>query len=174
MAHVAIVGQTESGKTHLARIIAQEFKAQGISVLVLDSAFNEWEAADFHTDDMSDFIRVAAGSRKCALFIDEAGEEVGQYQKVGNIIATKMRHLGHSAHFIAQRSKMLNATVRSQCSRIAVFNMWRDDAKDLAAEFNAPEILEAPNFARGQYAFVSRFGETITGNVFDHPKFRKG
>lgn len=167
MAHTIIIGQTESGKTMLARSLALEYKKAGYNVLVLDSAFNEWEAADYHTDDITDFINVAAASRQCALFIDEAGEEVGTYQRAGNVIATKMRHLGHAAHFIAQRTKAVNATVRQQCSRIALFNVWRDDAKEMAQEFNKPELAKAADLAQFEYFYTSRFGEVIRGNIRD-------
>jgi len=165
MAHTIIIGQTESGKTMLARRLALDYKAKGYKVLVLDSAFNTWEGADYHTDDINDFISVCAKSRQCALFIDEAGEEVGTYQKAGNVIATKMRHLGHSAHFIAQRTKSINATVRQQCSRIAMFNVWRDDALEMAKEFNKKELADAHNLPQFEYYFSSRFGDVTHGDI---------
>jgi len=157
MSHCLIVGMTESGKTSLAKQLSARYKSQGIGVLVLDPMHDPGWTADYQTDDQHEFMDVFFNSRSCMAFIDEAGESVGQYDKLMTKTATKSRHWGHSVTYISQRGTMINRTVRDQCRHLFLFASALEDCKVYAREFNKPELVEAANFAPGEFFKVGRF-----------------
>lgn len=165
MAHTLLLGQTESGKTTLARLLAVKYRAAGIPVLVLDAAHNKWDA-DYQTADASEFMEVTIKSRGSAIFIDEAGRAVSWLNRDMADVASMYRHLGHFAHFIAQRPTMVAPTVRYNCTRMVLFSVSRSDAVDLGKEWTCPEIMDAPTFKQGEHLIVSRFSDPIRGNLF--------
>ena len=166
MAHSLILGMTESGKTTLAKNLAAHYRANGIGVLVLDPMGDpEWQA-DFQTSDPEEFLEVFWSSRKCAAFIDEAGESVGQYDKVMGRTATKGRHWGHSCHYLSQRGAQIARTVRDQCGHIFLFTTALDDSKIHANEWNKPEMRGANTLAQGEYFHATRFGTLERGKLF--------
>ncbi|OGC95036.1 MAG: hypothetical protein A2W25_01395 [candidate division Zixibacteria bacterium RBG_16_53_22] len=165
MAHTLILGQTESGKTTFARILAEKYRARGIPVLVLDAAHNAWPA-DYQTADAGEFMQTTIRSRGAAVFIDEAGRAVSWLNKDMADVASMYRHLGHFAHFIAQRPTMVAPTVRHNCSRMVLFSVSRADAADLGKEWTCDEIAAAPQFKQGEHLIISRFGAPVRGNLF--------
>lgn len=166
MAHSLILGMTESGKTTLAKRLAANYKARGIGVLVLDPMGDpEWNA-DFQTNDVEEFLSVFWDSRKCAVFIDEAGEAVGQFDKVMHRTATKGRHWGHSCHYLSQRGAQIARTVRDQCSHLFLFTTALDDSKIHANEWNKPELRGANALQQGHYFHATRFGNLDRGQLF--------
>lgn len=166
MSHSIIIGQTESGKTTLAKLLAAQYKAAGVGVIVFDAAHNDWQC-DYQTANPVEFMETAIHSRSCALFVDEAGKAVAWHNKGLVDVAAMFRHFGHFGHFIAQRPAMIAPSVRYNCKRMILFNVSAHDAKELNKEFSRPEILEAPNLKQGEYMIISRFDEPIRGNVFD-------
>jgi len=166
MAHSLILGMTESGKTSLAKQLAAQYKARGIGVLVLDPMHDPGWNADFQTDNQSEFMEVFFNSRRCMVFIDEAGESVGQYDKLMTRTATKGRHWGHCVHYISQRGAMINKTVRDQCRHLFLFASSMDDCKIYAREFNKPELIEATTFGPGEFFQAGRFVETKRNRLF--------
>lgn len=165
MAHSLILGQTESGKTTFARKLAAHYKKAGRRVLVLDAAHNDWPA-DFQTANASEFLDVLLAERGAAVFIDEAGRAVSWLNRDMADVASMYRHLGHFAHFIAQRPTMVAPTVRHNCSRLILFSVSRADAAELAREWNAPEIEKAPELKAGEHYIISRFGPVKRGALF--------
>lgn len=159
MAHVLILGMTESGKSTLAAQLTRHYKTQGRGVLVLDPLRDPRWISDYQTTDPNEFLEVVKESRSCMVFIDESGESVGQYDTEMHWLATRGRHYGHSCHFVSQRGAQIAKTVRDQCSHLFLFCCSMDDAKLLANEFNKPEIREANTLGKGEYFHVSRFGE---------------
>lgn len=157
MSHSLILGMTESGKTSLAKQLAAYYKSKGIGILVLDPMHDPGWNADYQTDDQNEFLEVFFNSRRCMVFIDEAGESVGQYDKIMTRTATKGRHWGHSVHYISQRGTMVNRTVRDQCRHLFLFATALDDCKLYAREFNKPELLQAANFGPGEFFKTGRF-----------------
>ncbi len=166
MAHSLILGMTESGKTSLAKQLAASYKARGIGVIVLDPMHDPGWNADFQTDNQSEFMEVFFNSRRCMVFIDEAGESVGQYDKLMTKTATKGRHWGHCVHYISQRGAMINKTVRDQCRHLFLFASSLDDSKIYAREFNKPELTEATTFGPGEFFQAGRFVPTERHKLF--------
>lgn len=149
--HVLILGITESGKTTLAFKLARDYKNRGIRVFVLDpDKRKEWNA-DFITDDAEYFVEACKVNQSCALFIDEGGVTIGRYAGSTQWLATNARKWGHKAHFISQRAQQIDPNVRNNCSSICLFKQSLDDAKILAREFAAPELVNAVSLKTGQY-----------------------
>ncbi len=166
MAHSLIIGMTESGKTTLAKRLAKRYRTHEQKVLVLDSLNDpEWEA-DFQTTDIDEFLAVFWSSRRCAVFIDEAGDAVGKFNTVMQRTATRGRHWGHSVHFITQRSVQLSPTVRDQCGHIFLLTTSLKDSKVHADEWNQPQLATAHTLRRGEYFHCTRFGVLERGSLF--------
>lgn len=166
MAHVLIMGQTESGKTTLAKKLAHHYKQQGIAVIVLDPiADPEWPA-DFRTSDPDEFLDFYWQARGCAAFIDEAGETVGRFDTAMQKTATRGRHWGHRNHYISQRGTMINRTVRDQCSTVFLFSTALEDCKIHARDWNKPGLIEAAKLAQGEYLACGRFTDLKRGRIF--------
>lgn len=166
MAHSLILGMTESGKTTLAKRLADMYKARGISVIVLDPLGDPGWNADYKTSDVDEFLQTFWASRGCAVFIDEAGEAVGQFDKVMHRTATKGRHWGHSCHYLSQRGTQIARTVRDQCSHLFLFTTALDDSKTHANEWNKQELRNANTLPQGHYFHATRFGQLESGKLW--------
>lgn len=150
---------TESGKTSLAKQLAAKYKASGVGVIVLDPLSDPGWNADFQTGDRDLFLNAVKKSRSCAVFVDESGEMIGQYNAEMRWLATRARHYGHNSHFLAQRGAQLSPTVRDMCSHLFLFNVSRVDAELLAREWNREELLQANSLRKLEYFHCSRFGD---------------
>jgi hypothetical protein len=160
---------TESGKTTLAKRLCARYKYNGVPVVVLDSLNDpEWQA-DFQTTDPDEFLRVFWGSRRCACFIDEAGDAVGRFNTVMQRTATRGRHWGHSVHYISQRGVQLSPTVRDQCGHLFLLTTSVADGKVHANEWNQPTLLTCNTLLRGNYFHCTRFGQLERGSLFGAP-----
>jgi len=146
--------------------MAMRAKTNGRGVLVLDPLHDQWPA-DFQTEDPELFLKTFWQSRSCDVFIDEAGDTVGHYEKPMIQTATKGRHWGHNVYYITQRAASLSPTVRGQCRYIFLFALARQDCEVYAREFNKPELIEASRLPQGACFFAARFkGEVKRFNVF--------
>lgn len=169
MSHCLIFGMTESGKTTLAKRLAARYKYNEVPVIVLDSLNDpEWNA-DFQTTDPDEFLRVFWSSRRCACFIDEAGDAVGRYNTVMQRTATRGRHWGHSVHYISQRGVQIAPTVRDQCGHIFLLTTSVADGKVHANEWNQPDLLKCNTLGKGNYFHCTRFGQLERGSLFGVP-----
>jgi hypothetical protein len=166
MAHSLFLGMTESGKTSLAKQIAAKYAKAGIRVLVFDPLGDPNWVADFQTHNFETFMKEYWASRKCAVFIDEAGEAAQDYDKELIRTATKGRHWGHANHYISQRGAMIPKSLRDQCGNLFIFAQSLDDAKIYAREYNAPEITEVSTFKAGEYFHTTRFTSAKRGKLF--------
>lgn len=165
MGHTLIVGITESGKTTLAKLLCDNARKSGIGTLVLDPMHDTWNA-EFQTDDEREFLEVFWQSRNCDVYIDEAGDMIGQYDKTMIQTATKGRHWGHNVHFLTQRGAMISPTVREMCRTLILFVSSRAACKVLAEEYNEPRILEASGFEVGEYFVKPRHGDLEHRHLF--------
>ncbi len=166
MAHALILGMTESGKTTLAKKLAENYMRAGVGVLVLDPLNDPAWVCNFRTADEDEFLASFWASKRCAVFIDEAGDCAGQHDKAMQKTATKGRHWGHRVHYISQRGTLINRTVRDQCSHLFLFATALQDVKTHSAEWNRPQLLDAANFQQGDYFHTGRFGGLTQSNIF--------
>lgn len=166
MAHTLIVGTTECGKGLLAKDIVKRYAAAGYVVLVLDPTLSVWPGSYFVTDDPEFFLEEAKKWRECLLVLDEAGESVGRFAGEMKFVATRFRHLKHSAIFIVQKPGLLDSAVRDNCRYLALFNVSAYDSKKLADDFPAGGLRRAATLPQFHYLWASRFGgEATLGRV---------
>lgn len=167
MPHTLILGMTESGKTTLAKSLAQKYKSSGVKVLVLDPLSDPGWGADFQTRDAEEFLKVFWASQSCAAFIDEGGTVAGTYDKPMIETATMGRHWGHNVHYMTQRGASIARTIREQCGVLIVFETALETCRDYAKEWNRPEVIKAGDFVPGQFLIARRAQKQVRfGNVF--------
>ncbi|RRJ97873.1 hypothetical protein Ga0100231_005315 [Opitutaceae bacterium TAV4] len=114
--HEAILGQTGSGKSHLAKHKASHLKASGIGVLVLHMDIEPWPLAchSWQTDDPAEFLRMFWAARNCACFMELADAEVDKYDLGFHRCFTKGRHFGHRCFFVSQRAAQVHPAIREK------------------------------------------------------------
>ena len=149
--HTLICGVTMSGKTTLARHIAQSLDKKDQAVVVYDplgtptenTGWGEKARIFASKDDFLEFLS-STECGKCHIFIDEAADIFSQSDSENFWLATRGRHYGYQLYLIAQRPKMIAPTVRTQCGLCYMFRLSKDDAKEICADFghNYPEVLE--------------------------------
>lgn len=168
MAHVLIAGRSLSGKTTLARHLAQGYRNKGIKNIVLDPLGDpKWaEVADYVTTNPVEFRSVVSQSQSCCIFVDESGEVIGRYNSEFFFLATRARHAGHRSHFITQRPAQLSPTIRDQCSKMYLFGCGFNDSKVLADEWGKMELKEAHSLDQGEFFDVPRFGTVERKRIF--------
>lgn len=172
MPHCLIIGITDQGKTTLAKKFASEYRDAGVACIILDPMndpgwrVNANESNCIHTTDPDVFLNVVWRSRKCAVFIDEAGEAVGRYDTVMHRTATKGRHWGHNMHYITQGGTQIAPIVRNQCTQLFIFATAKSAAKEHADEWNAPRLVEASTLQKGEYFHANRNGYCEKYRVF--------
>ena len=162
MPHTLVSGTTESGKTTICLRLANKYHSKKIGVIVLDPMGDPRWTANLVTDDKELFLQTVWGSQRCAVFIDESGDTIGQYDNEMRKVLTKGRHWGHNVHVTVQRAKMVNPSVRNMCNRLIMFTTAFEDAKELGKDFNRPELAEiGPQLPQGHYVYCDRF------NIFE-------
>lgn len=146
------------GKTTLAKSLAASFLASGVHVLVCDPLCDEWPAT-WQTTNVQHLIDAAKKSRRCALFVDEAGVTVRRGRDAPDVewLFTTARHWGHSTHVLAQTGIQLTPTMRAQCSRLYLFGSTQSAADLWASEFNEPGLAAASTLPRFECLFKERF-----------------
>ena len=166
MSHSLILGQTESGKTALAKQLAAQYSRAGINVIVLDPINDPSWNADFQTTDPEQFFEVYWKNQQCAAFFDESGELCKEYPAEMKKTATRGRHWGHSNLYIAQRAVLIPPTIRDQCNRMFLFASSLEDCKIHSAEWNQPALKEeGPKLAQLEYFSVQRMKPLKRGKV---------
>jgi hypothetical protein len=169
VAHSLILGTTESGKTELATRLVAGYRKRGISSLVLDPIGDaRWTRAGavFQTREPEHFLEVVRRSTSCAVFVDEAGEAVGQFDRERWWLATRARHLGHASHFLAQRASMVSPNIRGQCRHLFLFLVPLPDAKELASDWCKPELIQGASLGQGDYLHANRFAPVTRLNLW--------
>ena len=160
--HAGIFGQTESGKSFLGQQMALGFKKRGIPRLVCDPFMcPNWDAT-FITPDIMELVKIAKDARGCAIFVDEAGQTIGNNPpKEVEWLTTGSRHWGHVIRLLGQRGKqMVSKTMRDQLSEIYLFNVNVEDAEDWAKCFNEP-ILANAHELKPHWFFYKRRHEPV-------------
>jgi hypothetical protein len=159
---------TESGKTTLAKKMSRHYRDRKIKILVLDPLLDPDWCADYITDNPYEFLSVYfnPNTLRCAVFIDEAGENVGNYDYTMIKTATRGRHWGHSNHYCSQRGTQIARTVRDQCSNLFLFATALEDCKIHAREWNNEKLLSGAKLQQGEFFHTTRFGEITRGNSY--------
>ena len=148
MAHTLIVGTTASGKSVLARALAEKRLALGGAVIVFDPVWNPkeknaWGKGAVIYREPQPFIDAVWKSSNCLVIADEAGEHIRSNNSPFVALATRGRHNGHDVIFIAQRIKMLLPTVRDNVDLLFLFATRSEDAQYLAGDWNDEDLWNA-------------------------------
>ncbi len=141
--HTLILGQTTTGKTTLAKIIAEQSDKSGRGPLVLDPLMSDWGKGAIVSHSSDELLESAKKTTNRVIVVDEALLALDKFDTGLNWLATTSRHLGHSAIFIGHRYKDVAPGLRSQVSQFFIFRSERDDAKELDNKFDAPILLTA-------------------------------
>lgn len=165
MAHTCIIGMTESGKTSLARALAQAFRRRRVCTIALDPIGDPSWPVDQLYHEPEPFEKAVRQSRSAMIFVDESGAVIDRHDDRLWWLATRSRHWGHSVFFLAQRAVQVPKTVRDQCSTLYLFAVSQSDADALAEEWACPQLHDAPNLPRGNFILVGRFAEPVDGRV---------
>lgn len=156
--HSLIIGQTESGKSCLAKLLARQLHDSGKTVAVLDPLCDPGWKAKFQTDDIEEMREFLEKNRSVYLFVDECGEWFNEGNDTTHAwLATRSRHYGHSVFFISQRAVQIPTTMRGQASRLYLFTSSAYDGKIHAEEWNKPELLTCNSLPQFHFYRVSRF-----------------
>lgn len=141
--HTLIVGITGSGKSTIAKRMAEKAKRKGKGVLVFDPYLDEYDA-HLITSDLEEFEKYVKANKNCLCIVDEAGE-VLERGKRDNWLGTQTRHNGHDLVFICQVATMLSRPVRTSCSQVYAFRQGALSARTMAEEFACPELENCKN-----------------------------
>lgn len=164
MPHSLVIGITQSGKSTLAKLMAERWLRAGHEVGVLDPLGDEWPAS-WATTDAEYFLHLAKRRTRCFLIVDESGVSVGLHNGPMQWLTTTGRHLGHACYFLAQRAVQLPLTLRENCVNLFAFALGPKDARLLAETWNKPELEENSSLGMGEFKWVRRFAETRCGAI---------
>lgn len=140
--------------------MAHKANRQGRGILVLDPMYDPgWPRGEncFVTASKEQFLAAVWRSKSCEVFVDEAGDAIGQYDLLMRKLATRGRHWGHNCYFMTQDAKSVAPVLRAQCRYLFLFQMHKERAKDLAIGWNEDRLIEAGDLPLGQ-CFVKRKG----------------
>lgn len=152
--HCYIVGITNSGKSHLAKHMARQYKAKGYGIIVLDPQLSrEWqEIGDFVSPNRDEFLETFWKSKNCKVFVDECQDVMDNHDKEMHAIVKRGRHNGHQVFLISQRPSSIARNARTQCAQVISFKQNRDEALILAREFGNDDLRNVCRL--GEYEFL--------------------
>lgn len=182
--HTYIVGQTQSGKSVVAKRLADRVQRSGRGVIVHDPTSPTqgygvagWGKQAYVLNSFEAFAKVFWLSRGCLCIIDEAGDVYkGEHDTEARRMLTRGRHLDpstggglHTVVIIAQRQALINKSARLQCSALFTFSATLSDAKSLSEDwqvngFTDPKSpLFLPKLPHLHYVTMQRGGVPRVG-----------
>jgi hypothetical protein len=154
MPHVAIIGVTTSGKTHLARSLAQSMRKGGVPTLVLHRPREPWNSneATWQTSDAELFLSKFWSVKSHACFMELADGAVDKYDLRFHKCFTEGRHEGHRCFYLTQRAATVHPAIRENCASLYLFACGsRAGAKLWSDEFNDDALLKATSLPQWVY-----------------------
>lgn len=134
--------------------------------LVLDPSGQRWENAAFVTTDTDQFIDIAFQNERCLLVVDESGEALDKTNPAHMSLATRSRHRGHTAFFIAQRATQIPPLVRQQCVQAYIFKQSRREIQILIDCLACDGIAEVAKLKKGQCLKANPYDIPVIIDVF--------
>ena len=163
--HNLIVGISGTGKSNLAKRIAQDFAARG-NVVVYDPLESVgWPESALRFSSPQKFLDHVAHAEKAAVFVDEAKTLWDYDERAADLLLYRRRHQGLLVFLIAQRANMVRPNARNQCSRLYAFRQSAKDAELLANDFN-DDVRVIASFERGE--FLATDGIALTRCTLDY------
>jgi ABC-type nitrate/sulfonate/bicarbonate transport system ATPase subunit len=155
--HVFVLGLSKTGKSTLARAIADDWNGHVIAFDPLGDP--KWKAsADFVTRDFDDFAKIYQTNRSCLCVVDECHliKDMKHKTILMNMNAVG-RHYGHTNLFIGHRVTSVPKGARMLSERFLVFRQAPDDAKEIYGDYPHDAIKSLPQLQRGEYLDFDTF-----------------
>jgi hypothetical protein len=155
--HRGIFGRTNSGKSFLAKNLADKNLRDGKNVQIIDptgSFPDAWENKKncFYVDEINQLNLVPS-----FIYADEAGSYLRVRDLDNHWLLTEGRHYGFLVTVISQRPKMVAPNIRSQLTELFIFMLAEKDAGDLASEYDFdPKIVT--DLRQGEFLHI-KFNE---------------
>jgi len=150
--HILIIGQSCSGKTSLAKKMAQEFFKQGYKIAILEPIIVDWGISEknisLHTSDPEKMLWFVKHNKNHKIFIDES-EEMLKRDKRFNFFATRSRQYGHQVCFIGPEFTMILPAVRNQCTCVAAFKQCLDASIMLSRKYSDDGFMQCATLEKG-------------------------
>jgi len=163
--HGYIIGQTRSGKSHLAKALTAAISKTGKSVIVHDPTaaqggrnVNGWTGA-IVCPDFDSFEAAFWQSRNCLVVIDEAPEVFAEQRNRARRMILRGRHLGHVVLMIAQRHTLMDKSARNQANHLWAFVVDPYDSEELAREWNCDALRQCHTLRPRQFIELPRHGD---------------
>lgn len=140
--HILIIGNSFTGKSKLAKHLAQKAAAQGQDVIVYDPLKSSgWPSSAKKFASAKKFFDYIRTAQNAHVFCDEAATLWADDYKQADRLLYNRRHQGLLVYLIAQRATMIRPNGRNQCSTVFSFRQQLDDAQTLAAEYH-PAMMD--------------------------------
>lgn len=173
--HTLFCGVTLSGKTTLARAIAQEQAKKGVPLIVFDpvgtsTANGNWPESAIVISDLGEFLEYMAHPdvHSASVYIDEAANVFNARMPENCLLLTQGRHRGLQINMIAQRPKMVLPNARTQAARTYMFRLATEDAREVFADAGHNSKQFDLNLDTGDfYVLHSGSRRVERGNVFN-------
>lgn len=175
MAHSLIVGASTTGKTGLAKKLAEartrsRAHLDNFVQIALDPLASVWPAGVIVVHDWDALmleisICHEAGEVGC-LYIDEANTQFSLADKEKLWLMLRGRHFGFDVTLITQYPTLLSPAARGQCERLHLFQVGKQSARMLAEDYASPALIAAPSLKRGEWLCVEwgATGERVVNN----------
>ena len=175
MPHTLIVGSSGTGKSSLAKRLAEtRVKTRkyvgAFSQVALDPLGSVWPDGvlvvnDFDALTMELEIMHEAGEVGC-VYVDEANTQFAHGDKEKLWLMLRGRHFGFDITCITQYPTLLSPAARGQCERLHVFQIGAQSARMLAEDYACPQITQASGLKRGEWLAVEWEQGTRVANKY--------
>lgn len=163
MAHTLIVGSSGTGKTTLAKKLAEARKKTrsympNFRQVALDPLSSAWplgvDVVSTFEDLMVDLEIMHEQQEVGCVYVDEANTQFAHGDKERLWLMLRGRHFGLDLTLITQYPTLLSPAARGQCERLHVFQIGMQAARMLADDYACPQIAKAPFLKRGEWLAV--------------------
>ena len=157
--HTLVIGRTGSGKSHLARRLAQHSRKQRRRVILYDPLGNPFPC-DKRTSSGPELLDILEAEKDCSVFVDEAPTictNLGAHRRF-EWLATMSRHRGHRVYFLAQDATQLAPIYRRNCTHLYLFSVAPASAELLAKEFGDDVLTKAAGLNARWFFYKTSFG----------------
>jgi DNA polymerase III delta prime subunit len=171
--HALFCGVTLSGKTTLARALSRALVSQGHGVAIYDPVGSPtigggWGETPYKFHDEVEFLDFMNDDRvrDVHVFVDEADMLFNHARRENFWMLSRGRHFGLSMNLITTRPKLLHPSPRSQCTRLYMFVLSKDEAREIGRE-KGLNNLDAYELDKGDFLIANSASPVVQkANIF--------
>lgn len=162
---VGIFGQSECGKTKLAKFLARQLcLSRKRLALVLDINGEDWGNRAVVVGDYDKFQRVVWSVKNLVVVIDEGTETIARDKdKTG--LFTRIRHQQHDLFVMAHDGAVLLPVQRNQLNEVYQFQCTPEQAELWRNRFADDEMRAAPKLAQYEFLHKKSFAPCVRGKL---------